>query len=270
MPSVKKLEYWLIFHRDRLLISKEDNARLLTDITAAPLSLHFIRQHTLIQLENTIVFCAELANESEIPHTMDIVPLRKALELLGTDWYNLAAKAYSIITWDKNHAFCGRCGHQTILQTAEHPGIFERACITCGLVFYPRISPSIIVLIHRQHEILMARSRHFTPGIYGLIAGFIEAGESVEDAVHREVAEEVNLKIKNLRYFSSQAWPFPDSLMIAFIAEYAGGELQINPAEIEDAGWYPIDHLPSISPSPISITKKLIEYFKGHHQHGLK
>ena len=106
---------------------------------------------------------------------IDSLPLRKALELVGPNWYNIAAKAYAIINWDTNHQFCGRCGYITV----QEPGTFERICTACLLTFYPRISPSIIVLIQKDDHLLMARGHHFIPGVYGLIAGFVEAGESV-------------------------------------------------------------------------------------------
>ena len=107
----------------------------------------------------------------------------------------------------------------------------------------------------------MARSPHFAPGVFGLIAGFVEIGESLEEAVFREVKEEVSLDIKNIRYFTSQPWPFPDSLMVGFIADYAGGDIQIDHREIESAGWYRYDHLPGRPSSGISIASKLLEHF---------
>lgn len=131
----------------------------------------------------------------------------------------------------------------------------------CHLSFFPRISPSIIVLIKKADHLLMARSPHFLPGVYGLIAGFIDAGESIEEAVHREVKEEVGLKIKNLSYFGSQQWPFPDSLMIAFTADYCSGDITINPDEIEEAGWYKYNNLPGRPQTSVSIASKLIDNF---------
>jgi len=257
-PASKKLSYWLVFQNDCLLIAKNDTAhKLLTASAINELIAAFSRQHLLAQFDDFDIYCAELATESSLPQSIDPIPFRKALESLGTDWYSIAAKARAIINWDKNHQYCGRCGHPTELKT----GAFERHCPACSLVFYPRISPSIIVLIQKGDHILMARSHHFLPGVYGLIAGFVEAGENVEEAVHREVKEEVGIEIKNLRYFGSQAWPFPDSLMIAFTAEYAAGDLMINPAEIEEAGWYHIDHLPGRPSSSISIARKLINHF---------
>ena len=249
-------EFWFIFQNDCLLITNDENT-LLTGSLISDLKHSFTRHHLLAHFDNFDIYCAELSTESSLPTQINPVPLRKALELLGAEWYTIAVKAYSIINWDKNHQYCGRCGNVTV----HKAGTFERVCSSCSLTFYPRISPSVIVLIQKENHILMARSHHFLPGIYGLIAGFVEAGESVEDAVHREVKEEVGITIKHLRYFGSQAWPFPDSLMIAFTAEYASGELNINKTEIEDANWYPIDQLPGRPSSNLSISRKLIDHF---------
>lgn len=253
----EKIEYWFIFQNDRLLIQRGDNIQLVTSSNTPTLKSAFLRQHLLGQFENFNVYCAEIPVEQTLPEKIEAQPLRKAMELLGTDWYNMAAKAYTIINWDKNHQYCGRCGNTTTHKT----GSFERICNTCGLNFYPRISPSIIVLIHKGDQLLMARSPHFTPGAYGLIAGFVEAGESIETAVHREVWEEVQIKIKNLHYFGSQAWPFPDSLMIAFMAEYDSGEIIIDSNELETAGWYHFNDLPGRPSYQMSMASKLIDHF---------
>ena len=267
MPT-KKIDYWFVFQGDRLLLPiHHDKNNLLTDDMLDTLRQSLSRQHLLSELDAYSVHCAELNDTIVLPNHLELHYMRKALELLGTEWYSIATRAYTIMTWDRNHQFCGRCGHST----EKKPGLFERLCPVCSLVFYPRISPSIIVMIRKDDHILMARSPHFPPGVYGLIAGFVEAGESVEETVHREVKEEVGLEIKNLRFFGSQPWPFPDSLMIAFIADYASGELQINHNEIEDAGWYRYDNIPSRPSSSISIARKLIEhYIAEHERHSLK
>lgn len=265
--ATEKIEYWFIFQNDRMMITKDivnqfiEN-KLITTPLIGDVKNFFLRQYLIVQSNDFIVYCAELSSDHPVPANIDLISLRKALELLGKDWYNIAVKAYAIINWDKNHQYCGRCG----TKTAHKPKTFERVCPSCSLVFYPRISPSIIVLIEKGDQILMARGHHFIPGAYGLIAGFIESGESAEDAVHREVKEEVGLKIKNLRYFGSQSWPFPDSLMIAFTAKYASGKIIINRAEIEDAGWYRIDNLPGRPSSSISIARKLVDHFIAKHK----
>lgn len=252
-----KKEHWFIFQGDRLLFVKngEDAANYHLAITGNQFICQ--RQHTLGHINGIACFCAEIDPASELPDWMVSIPLRKAFDILGPDWYTAATKAFSVINWDRNHQFCGHCGSPT----RHKSGSFERICEQCGLVFYPRISPSMIVLIKKDDHLLMARSPHFATGIYGLIAGFIEIGESIEEAVHREVKEEVSIEIKNLRYFGSQPWPFPDSLMIGFTADYAAGEIQIDNNEIEAAAWYRFDNLPGRPSTNVSIASKLIQHF---------
>ena len=131
-------------------------------------------------------------------------------------------------------------------------------CPACGLLAYPRISPAVMVLIERGDELLLARSPRFRPGIFSALAGFVEAGETLEHCAHREVREEVGVEINNLRYFSSQPWPFPDSLMVAFFADYVSGDITPEPSEIEEAHWFSRSALPSL-PDPVSIARQLID-----------
>jgi NAD+ diphosphatase len=128
------------------------------------------------------------------------------------------------------------------------------------MLFYPRLSPAVIVLVKRGDRILLARSPGFPPGMYSVLAGFVEPGESIEEAISREVCEEVGVEVENVRYFGSQPWPFPHSLMIGFTADYAGGELRVEPDEIEDAGWFEADDLPAVPPR-ISIARAMIDAF---------
>lgn len=257
-PAEDKTTYWFIFQNDRLLMPEGGRDTLLLSVAQiTPIKHAFQHLYRLAEFEEYDVYCAELLGEHPLPTSLEAIPLRKALDLLGEDWYNMATKAAAVINWDKNHQFCGRCGNTTV----HKPGAFERICTACKLAFYPRISPTIIVLIQKNDHLLMARSPHFPPGAYALIAGFVEPGESIEDAVHREVHEEVGIHIKQLRYFGSQSWPFPDSLMIAFMAEYESGEIIIKPNEIEDAGWYRFDNLPGRPTNHISISAKLIDSF---------
>jgi NAD+ diphosphatase len=226
------------------------------------LKSRFVRSHKLGVFNAVPVFCAELPANFALPQPLENVPLRNALHRLGENWYGMLTKAFSIINWDRNHQYCGRCGNLTVQHTVN----FERTCEHCKLNFYPRISPSIIALIHRDDEILMARGHQFQPGIYGLIAGFVEAGESLEDAIHREIHEETALRVRNLRYFGSQAWPFPDSLMVGFFAEYASGTLKIDNVEIEDAGWYRFDALPGRPSTNISISSRMLDHYIAEHR----
>jgi NAD+ diphosphatase len=247
-------ERGFIFQNDRLLLC---NNTLPDTSSLTPLKQHFTRRYSLGLINHTECFCAEINANIDLPPEFASIPLRKAFELLSKDWYVTLAKAISVITWDKNHQFCGRCGEHT----THKKGAFERICTHCGLSFYPRISPCIIVLIRNEDKILMSRSPHFPPHAYGLIAGFVEVGESIEDAVHREVKEEVGITIKNLHYVESQAWPFPDSLMLGFTADYDAGEITIDTNELESADWYRYDNLPGGPSNSVSIARKLIDQF---------
>ncbi len=166
----------------------------------------------------------------------------------------IATRAKQMATWDREHRFCGVCGTRTEV-AAQEPA---RACPACGHRHYPRVSPAIMVLIRDGDRLLLARSPHFKPGVYSALAGFVEAGESCEDTIHREVMEEVGLRVKNLQWFDSQSWPFPHSLMLAFTADYDSGDIVCQPDEIEDAQWFTLDKLPDL-PMRASIARRLIE-----------
>jgi len=260
MPSLESTEpaYWFIFLDDKLLILQNgEESVLLTSPIVSPMQKMLTRYYSLGETNGIHIYCAELPSDfSPSPH-FTLITLRQAFEMLGDQWHSVATKAFSIIRWDKNHHYCGHCGNTT----KKLPHLFERMCEACGLIFYPRISPSVIVRIKKGDHILMARGNQFKPGIYGLIAGFVEPGETLEEALHREVKEEVGVSIKNVAYFGSQAWPFPDSLLVAFTAEYAAGEIEVNHNEIEAAGWYRYDNLPGRPSSRISIASKLIDHF---------
>lgn len=258
MPStIATPSIWLIFYQQQLIAKIQPDFQLPCTSDIFDCRQCLIREHLIAHLDGTDIYCAELTDPTHLPHDFQSISLRSAVDHVDEQWYLLAAKAFSIINWDRNHQFCGRCGQAT-LQSAQ---TFERVCPNCQLNFYPRISPSVIVLITKGDQILMARSPSFPPGVYALIAGFVEPGESIEDAVHREVYEETRLKIKNLRYFGSQPWPFPDSLMMGFFAEYESGELQIDTRELEDAGWYDKDKLPGRPSFKKSIASQLLNAY---------
>ena len=183
-----------------------------------------------------------------------LTPVRSLYGLAGMETFALAGRATQLLDWRRNHRFCGRCATPTRMKSSE----FAMECPACGLLAYPRISPAVMVLILRGEELLLARSPHFKPGVFSARAGFVEAGETLEQCAVREVREEVGLEIANLRYFQSQPWPFPDSLMLAFFADYAGGEIIPDPAEIEAAAWFHRDALPPL-PEPVSIARRLID-----------
>jgi len=178
----------------------------------------------------------------------------RGLFAVAASLFGAAGRAFQIVEWDRSHQFCGRCGTRTREKTNER----AKECPACGYVVYPRMSPAMMVLVTRGRDVLLARANRFPTAMYSALAGFVEAGESIEDCVHREVLEEVGVQVNNLRYFASQSWPFPHSLMIAYTAEYAGGDMRPCDDEIADAQWFPHDALPQMPPS-ISISRRLIE-----------
>jgi NAD+ diphosphatase len=197
-------------------------------------------------------YAAEISHPpAHIPGELSL--LRPLYGLAGAEAFALAGRASMLLDWQKNHRFCGHCGTPTAKKATE----FAMACPSCGLLAYPRISPAVMVLIERGDDLLLARSPHFRPGMFSALAGFVEAGETVEQCAVREVREEVGLEIANLRYFRSQPWPFPNSLMIAFFADYAGGEITPDPVEIEAAAWFPRSAMPPL-PDNASIAHHLI------------
>lgn len=203
-------------------------------------------------------YCTRIKEQKEWPEGFLEVDLRELTpQTEDPGLFILAGAANHILHWRSMNQFCGRCGHKTRRKADER----ALACDHCGNVVYPRISPATITAIVRGDEILLAHNRNFAPGLFSLIAGYVEPGESLEQCVEREIQEEVGIKVKNIRYFSSQPWSFPDSLMMAFIADYDSGEIDVDQIEIMEAGWYRVDNLPLI-PSTDSVAGKMIRWFR--------
>ncbi len=176
--------------------------------------------------------------------------------------WTVAGRAVQLVEWDRTHRYCGRCA------TPTEPSAGERArrCPACGLLAFPRLAPAIIVLVERDDgQALLARGVTFPIPMYSCLAGFVEPGETLEEAVHREVREEVGIEVDDVRYWASQPWPFPHSLMLGFNARYAGGDLVLDEREIVDARWYAHDDLPNIPPG-MSIARRLIDDWVARRQ----
>lgn len=197
----------------------------------------------------------ELAENHPLPHRYELVPLRSLLGWVDDDLFGKWGKASQLLHWFNSNRFCGKCGSPTEPHSTE----MARVCPACSTHHYPAISPCIIVLVYRQNEILLARACRFPKKLYSTLAGFIEPGETAEEALQREIFEEVQLRVMNIRYFKSQPWPFPGQLMLGFFAEYQSGEITIDGYEICDAGWYTFDRLPQI-PSQGTIAGQLIRH----------
>lgn len=251
--SIQPQDYIIFVEQQRLycvdqapwspLEFQQINCLLLTDVTYIPVGLYKGQQCYAVELTTTVSDSA-------------LVNLRSQMPLLNENDYLLASRALQLVTWFEQHRYCGRCGQQT-QYNSEQAVLF---CPDCGLTTYPRISPCMMCLITRGEECLLAHHNRHTDKMYATLAGFVEAGESLEQTVHREVMEEVSLTVKNLSYFSSQSWPFPHQLMVAYLAEYDTGEIAIDNEEILDAKWFHYTDLPLVPPST-TLSGQLIDHF---------
>ncbi|HJL60651.1 MAG TPA: NAD(+) diphosphatase [Pseudomonadales bacterium] len=172
--------------------------------------------------------------------------------------FSLAGRAVQLLDWFRVHQFCGRCGQQAERHTSDRAMV----CSNCGIHSYPRLSPSIITLVHSDNKVLLARNHRFPNGMYSTLAGFVEPGESIEETLRREVKEEVGVNVGNLEYLGSQPWPFPNSLMLGFLAEYDSGDIVLQAEEIADAQWFDCKELPEI-PGKVAISRWIIDTYLG-------
>jgi NAD+ diphosphatase len=237
-PRVRERPSWA-----RLPLSKNNN-RLWSDAA---------RTLYLGDLGGIDCWAAEVAG-AEAPPGHGWVGLRALFSVLEDAHFALAGRAIQLLDWDRCHQYCGRCGTPTQPRAEER----VRVCPACKLSAYPRVAPAVMALVTRGRELLLGRSPHFPQGMYSALAGFVEPGETLEQCVAREVAEEVGVSVTNLSYFANQSWPFPHSLMIAFVCDWAGGEIQAQAGEIEAANWFDVLQLPKL-PSKISIARRLID-----------
>ncbi len=210
--------------------------------------------------------CYAIAIEDQPSRDGDLAPMGLRELLARVDdaaVVAMAARASQILDWWFGHAFCGRCGTATVPHAVE----MARTCPGCSALHFPRINPAVITLVHRRDEILLAHDRRFRPGFFALLAGFVEPGETLEDAVAREVREEVGVEVEGIRYFGSQSWPFPSQLMVGFFARYRTGEIAVQESEISEAHWFSVDRMPSPDdrPATFSIAGRLIEAFLEQH-----
>ena len=249
-PTFTTPEAWCFAFVGGQLLLPEDEALAF----APTLPTHFAEaaqsQHYLGTLAAADCWALQLAAP---PPGWRAVGLRQAMQRFDAPLGALAGRAAQVLEWDRTHRFCGVCGTPTTLAVAER----ARRCPACAHTAYPRLSPAMMVLVWRPGELLLARSPHYTAGMYSALAGFVEAGESLEDCVHREVAEEVGVQVRDLRYYGSQSWPFPNSLMVAYTAQWVAGHIVAQADEIEDAQWFALDALPAIPPR-FSIAGHLI------------
>jgi NAD+ diphosphatase len=249
-PGEPTPQQWrLAFVKGQLLLPQPEDT-LLHPQAPSTWDNEAVTRHYLGQLDGLDCWALHLP---EAPDGWRPVPLRAAMMGFPGPLAGLASRAAQVLDWDRTHRFCGACGTPTEHQAGER----ARRCPACGHTAYPRISPAMMALVWRPGEVLLARAPHFVNQMYSALAGFVEAGESIEDCIRREVEEEVGVQVDTLQYYGSQSWPFPNSLMIAFTARWTGGEIVPQPGEIADAQWFPLDALPNIPPR-FSISGHLI------------
>ena len=254
---------WFMFRGSDLLVTQ--GAAGQAELPPLPhpeaIGLKGVRNQYLGLLGDMHCYVLEVPKDTEEPEGWGWINLRNLYGAMDDDLVSVAGRALQLVEWERTHQYCGVCGTATIRREVER----ARECPSCGYLVYPKITPAIMVLVRDGTRILLGRSPHFRRGMVSALAGFLEAGETLEQCVAREVFEEVGLRVKNIRYFASQPWPFPHQIMIAFFADYAEGEITVDPVEIEEANWFELNNLPRL-PGTMSIARRLIDAAVGEMQ----
>lgn len=266
LPVAKQPEegWWFVFCGDKLLVKEEGKGgRIPYSTDVSGLMRNLIRTHGIGRIDGKPCYASEVPEGVSAPQGMTFEGLRSLLGTPDEKIFSVAGRAFQCLDWDRTHQYCGKCGGHTELRLDE----LARSCPACRLISYPEVTPAVIVAVIRGEEILLARSRRFQGSFFSVLAGFVEAGETFEECVKREVREEVAIEVDNIRYFGSQPWPFPHSLMVGFTAEYSGGEISIDDKEISEAGWFNAKTLPEV-PRTGTIARRLIDWFCDNHKQG--
>jgi len=259
VPPLEKMgpAWWFMFRRRKLLVRVAENLTMLPPVSdVRDLGVNPVLELYLGTLDEVPCYAADIDSSSPLPEGMECYGLRALHGHLEEDLFKVAFRALHVIEWDKTDQYCTRCGTRNV--TKED--VRAKVCPQCNALSFPRISPAVIVLVQKGNQVLLARAARFTEEMYSVLAGFVEPGETLEEVVRREVKEETGIDVTDIRYFGSQPWPFPDSLMIGFTAQYAGGECRADGDEILDARWFDRNGLPRI-PDRISIARSLIDWF---------
>ena len=247
----------IILKNQEFLTSKSSEFLIYENDDLKWSEMQFKEKEFIGYLNNKPCFVSELTDESIVSNDAVLTPLRNLLGRIPDALFTLCSRSIQLSDWKRNNQFCGMCGSRMIKHATER----AMFCECNNLMIYPRISPCIIVLVTKGEEILLAHNKNFPGNFYSTLAGFIEAGESAESAIHREIYEEVKISVKNIKYFGSQSWPFPSQLMLGYHAEYLEGEVQPDGVEIDKADWFNYKNLPQVPTGNISISGQLIESY---------
>ncbi|MCB2292237.1 NAD(+) diphosphatase [Clostridium algoriphilum] len=257
-PESKNNIYFL-FYKNNLLVKDENDKAVIPTIldqeALGPINIQYFGS-----INNINCFYGEIKESYKIPNNMKLSTLKALTHKLSEDMFWIGGRAVQLVNFNKDHMYCGRCGSLT----KNVDGEISKKCPNCGLTNYPRICPAIIVAVVKENKILLAHNNQFSKELYSVVSGFVEVGETFEECVRREVYEETGLKVKNIKYFGNQPWPFPNSIMIGYTAEYESGEIHVDGVEIGHADWFCSAELPLI-PDSISIARKLINWFTKNH-----
>lgn len=244
--------YYFVFCKDELLLEQQEDGSYSVPLSEEP-PTEIKPWTTLLRVTPLNGVDVRAYNLPAPTPEGTFCPLRQSYYKLPLELYLKAGKCAELLYWDQNTRFCGICGGTMKFHTD-----ISKRCEHCGKEVWPQLATAIIVRITRDDEILMARARNFRGDFYGLIAGFVETGETLEEAVVREVHEETGLEIKDIRYFGSQPWPYPSGLMVGFTAHYAGGQIHVQREELKNVAWFHRDHLPKL-PEKLSIARQLVD-----------
>jgi len=247
----------LILRNQEFLTSKTSEFLLFEEDDLKWSEMEMVNKQFIGYLNDKPCYLLELTLDSKLDKDLILTPLRNLLGRIPDSLFTVCSRSLQLSEWRKNNQFCGVCGTQMIMHETER----AMFCGCNNLLVYPKISPCVIVLVTKGEELLLAHNKNFPGTFYSTLAGFIEAGESAESAIHREIFEEVKVKVQNIKYFGSQSWPFPSQLMLGYHAEYLEGEITPDGEEIDLADWFHYKDLPQVPTGNISISGQLIESY---------
>lgn len=251
------------FYQDSILVHKDTDSPMISLKNLSKSYFEKFPKYYLGKIKEQDIYAIELLEEKfeflfsdTDSEYYTYFPIKSFLECERDGLSACIFRGKQLLNWHKTSLYCSVCGGKTKHSETE----IAKICEKCQRTIYPTTATAVLVLIEKGDQILLARSHYFRPGVYSVLAGYVEAGETAEQTIVREIQEEVGISVKNIRYFGSQSWPFDNTFMLAFLAEYASGEIVINPDEIEDAQWFDLGQLPQL-PFKSSLSRKLIDSY---------